>query len=130
MTVLNDAARRLLDGRNFATVATVNADGSPQTSVVWVKRDGDAIEFSAVSSRRKVRNVAADPRVSVCVFDLENPYHYVELRGSAELIDDPEKSLSRELSRKYLDEEPPPEPEAVKRVIVRVTPRKLVEFSA
>lgn len=130
MTVLNDAARRLLDGRNFATVATVNADGSPQTSVVWVKRDGDAIEFSAVSSRRKVRNVAADPRVSVCVFDLENPYHYVELRGSAELIDDPEKSLSRELSRKYLDEEPPPEPEAVKRVIVRVTPRKLIEFSA
>jgi predicted pyridoxine 5'-phosphate oxidase superfamily flavin-nucleotide-binding protein len=43
---LDEATRELLDGRNFATVATVNADGAPHTSVVWVARDGDTVVFS------------------------------------------------------------------------------------
>jgi hypothetical protein len=61
--------------------------------------------------------------------DLENPYHSFEFRGDAELIGDPGKTLSVDLWRKYLGEDPPPEPEDVMRVIVRLVPEKIVEFS-
>jgi len=50
--VLDETTRKLLDGKNFATVATVNPDGGPQASVVWILRDGDTVLFSAVASRR------------------------------------------------------------------------------
>lgn len=122
------AARSLLDQKTFATVATVNRDGSPQTSVVWVKRDGDALLFSALATRRKVRNLTRDARVSVSFFALEDPYHMFEVRGTAEVIDDPEKALSFELSHKYMGTDPEPEPADRKRVIVRITPERVIEF--
>jgi PPOX class probable F420-dependent enzyme len=78
---LNEYARSLVDARTFATVATINADGSPQTSVVWVRRDGDRILFSTTTGRLKGRNLARDPRVSVTLFPLDDPYHTVEVRA-------------------------------------------------
>jgi PPOX class probable F420-dependent enzyme len=76
------ATRELLDGRNFATVATLNPDGGPQTSVVWILRAGDTVMFSTTAARRKARNLARDPRISLTVFDTANPYHSVEIRGT------------------------------------------------
>jgi PPOX class probable F420-dependent enzyme len=130
MTTLDELSRTLLDGTNFATIATVNADGSPQTSVVWVKREGDAALISAISTRRKVRNITKDPRVSLTIFDTANPYTYAEIRGIAELEQDPEKALSHELSHKYVGQDPPPEPASVQRVIIRVRPSKVIRFAA
>jgi len=127
--MLDETTRKLLDGKNFATVATVNPDGGPQTSVVWILRDGDTVLFSAIATRRKVLNLTRDPRVSLTVFDTANPYQSVELRGTAELSGDPGKSLPRALSQKYLGEDPPPEPDEVVRLIVRVTPDKVNIFS-
>ena len=125
---LNEAARRLLDGRNFATVATINPDGGPQSSVVWVTREGDSVLFSVLARRRKARNLARDPRVSVTLFDLANPYESVEIRGTAELTEDTDKSLPVTLSRKYVGEDPPPDPEGETRLIVRVVPEKINKF--
>ncbi|HEX5293183.1 MAG TPA: PPOX class F420-dependent oxidoreductase [Streptosporangiaceae bacterium] len=122
--------RDLLDGRNFATVATLNRDGGPQTSVVWIARDGDTVLFSTTAGRLKARNLARDPRISVTVFDVANPYRSVDIRGTAELEQDPEKSLPRTLSHKYLGEDPPAEPADLVRLIVRVTPRKITGFAA
>lgn len=127
--VFNEETRKLLDGRNFATVATLNRDGGPQTSVVWIVREGDTVLFSTTAERQKARNLARDPRVSLTVFDTANPYRSIDIRGTVELIDDPEKSLPRELSQKYLGEDPPAEPEEVLRLIVRVTPQKVTGFS-
>jgi PPOX class probable F420-dependent enzyme len=127
---LNDAARRLLDGRNFATVATVGPDGHPHSSVVWIDRDGDTVVFTLTADKQKARNLARDSRVSVSVFDVENPYHFVEIRGTAELVEDPSRSLSKRLSQKYLGEPPPPEPPHIVRLIARITPNKINEFSA
>jgi PPOX class probable F420-dependent enzyme len=121
--------QKLLDAPNFATVATLNPDGSPQTSVVWIKGDSDQVLFSTTTSRRKARNLVRDPRISLSIFDLENPYYSVEIRGTAELIEDPDRTLSQELSQKYLSQDPPPEPSDVIRLIVRVTPHKILEFS-
>ncbi|MGW2596447.1 PPOX class F420-dependent oxidoreductase [Streptomyces klenkii] len=126
----NEEARKLLDGRNFATVATLNKDGAPQTSVVWIARDGDAVLFSTTAGRLKARNLARDPRVSLTVFDTENPYRSVDIRGTVELIEDREKSLPLKLSHKYLGEDPPAEPEETLRLIVRVTPHKITGFGA
>jgi PPOX class probable F420-dependent enzyme len=122
--------RDLLDGRNFATVATLNQDGGPQTSVVWIARDGDTVLFSTAAGRQKARNLARDPRVSVTVYDVANPYRSVDIRGTAELTEDPQKSLPRTLSHKYLGEDPPAEPADMLRLIVRVTPRKITGFAA
>src|SRR5258708_31279719 len=79
--VLSEAALRLLDGPDWAVLATVNSDGSPQTSVVWVGRDGGDLLFSTVEGRVKHRNMLRDPRVSVTVIDSSDPENYVELRG-------------------------------------------------
>jgi len=127
---MDDRTRQLVDGKNFAVVATLNPDGSPQTSVIWVGLDGDAVVFSARADRKKTRNLRRDPRVSVTVIDSDNPYQTVELRGTAEVIDDPERSLSFQLSHKYVGEDPPPEPPEVRRVIVRIVPEKVIGFSA
>jgi PPOX class probable F420-dependent enzyme len=130
MAPFDDATRALLDGRNFATVATLNPDGSPQSSVVWFKRDGDAVLFSTTARRRKAQNLARDPRISVCIYDLANPYRSVEIRGLAELIEDVGNDLPRELSQRYLGQDPPPEPGDLTRLIVRVRPTTITGFSA
>jgi PPOX class probable F420-dependent enzyme len=127
---LNDAARQLLDGRNFATVATLGPDGQPQSSVVWVDRDGDTVLFSVTADKQKARNLARDPRVSVSVFDIDNPYHSVEIRGTADLVEDPDKSVPERLSQKYLGQSPPPESPDIVRFVARVTPSRINEFNA
>ena len=79
---------RLLDGPNYAVLATINADGSPQTSAMWVGRDGDDLLMSTVEGRVKHRNMVRDPRVSVTVLDSADPEIYVELRGSVTMTSD------------------------------------------
>ena len=125
----DEATRNLLDGRNFATVATINPDGGPQTSVVWILREGDTVAFSTTAARRKALNLARDPRISLTVFETGNPYYSVEIRGTAEIVEDTGKSLPTALSRKYLGEDPPPEPDEVIRLIIRVTPERINTFS-
>jgi PPOX class probable F420-dependent enzyme len=126
---LDDTARHLVAGKNFGVLATVNPDGSPQTSVVWVGLDDDAVVISALASRRKVRNIGRDPRVSLTITDAQNPYQSVEIRGTADVTDDPERSLSFRLSHKYVGEDPPADPPGARRVIVRITPEKVINFA-
>jgi PPOX class probable F420-dependent enzyme len=126
----NEVTRGLLDGRNFATVATLNPDGGPHSSVVWVTREGDTVLFSVTTDKQKARNLARDPRVSVSIFDSENPYSSVEIRGTAELVEDTRRTLPNVLSNKYLGEDAPPDPDGVTRLVVRVIPEKITNFSA
>jgi PPOX class probable F420-dependent enzyme len=112
-----------------ATVATLNPDGEPQTSVVWILREGDTVMFSSTAERQKVRNLTRDPRISLTVLDTTNPYRTVEIRGTAELVEDRDCAVQREVSHKYLGEDSPPGPEGTVRVIVRVIPHKGRGFS-
>jgi PPOX class probable F420-dependent enzyme len=123
---LTDTARRLLDAKTFATVATLNPDGSPQTSIVWVKRDGDDVLFTTTRQRRKGRNLMRDPRISLTVLDPEDPYTHVEIRGRAELTDDPDNALGNELSHKYLGVDAPEDPAWAERIVVRVVAERVV----
>jgi PPOX class probable F420-dependent enzyme len=126
----DEDAQELLDAKNFAVVSTLLPRGGPQTSVVWVKRDGDTVLFTTTSHRQKARNIARDARVSLTVMDNGNPYRSLEIRGTAELIPDPDKRLSWELSHKYLGVDPPGESPDERRFIVRVVPDRVIAFSA
>ncbi|AUI62096.1 MULTISPECIES: PPOX class F420-dependent oxidoreductase [Amycolatopsis] len=117
---LPEPVRELVDGKNFATVATLDADGGPQTSVIWVGLDDGDLVFSATEDRLKVRNLRRDPRASVSITDAENPYRHTQLRGTVTITPDPGKTLPKTLSHKYLGQDPPPEGPEVERVIVRL----------
>ncbi len=78
---LSEKAKRLLSGKNFAFVATLNKDGSAQLTPTWVDTDGENVLVNTALGRMKAVNVARDPRVTVGVFDQSNPYEYVSIRG-------------------------------------------------
>jgi PPOX class probable F420-dependent enzyme len=120
---LNDATKDLLDGPHTAVLATANTDGRPQSSIIFVKRDGDTVVFSTIKGRLKTRNMARDPRVSLLV--LANGGRYVEIRGTVDITNDPDKVLLHEMYQRYMaGKTPPPEPDA-ERLIVRIRPEKL-----
>ncbi|QLY30131.1 PPOX class F420-dependent oxidoreductase [Nocardia huaxiensis] len=129
MAVFDDRVRELLDGKNFAVVATLDANGAPHTSVVWIGREDDTVVFSSTVGRKKVRNLIRDGRVSLTVWDAANPYHTVDVVGVAQIEPDPAKDLPKRLSHKYLEQDPPLEEAGVERVIVRVIPSKVTGFS-
>ncbi|MEV7093490.1 PPOX class F420-dependent oxidoreductase [Amycolatopsis sp. NPDC051045] len=122
---LSDDVRALIDGKNFATVATLDPDGGPQTSVIWIGLDDGDLVFSATEDRRKVRNLRRDPRVSVSITDAANPYRHTQLRGTVTITPDPGKTLPKTLSHKYLAQDPPAEGDDVERVVVRVKTEKI-----
>ena len=127
MTALPDKARAWLDGQAFVTLATVNADGSPQSTVHWVARDGDDILLSTVKGRRHARNLERDPRVSVLLIAPDNPYAYLEVRGAATLTEEGGRELIDDLAEKYRGVRPYPwdKPENV-RVVIRVPSEHVV----
>jgi len=127
---LNDEIRRLLDGRHFAVLATVNPDGGPQTSAMWVGRDGDDVLFSTVAGRRKHRNLERDPRASVTVLDSEDPYNYVELRGRATIEEDAGRAFDIVLSWKYDGHDPEPDPPGAVRLVLRIRVDKTTGYAA
>lgn len=124
---LSAKAKDLLDAKSFATIATLQPDGSPQLSVVWVKREGDDVLFSTVEGRRKHLNVARDPRVSVIINPPDAPYTYVELRGEATLTTEGGRELIDELSNKYVGKDYAFDGPDDVRVVVRIRPAKVVE---
>jgi PPOX class probable F420-dependent enzyme len=126
MATLPDRARELIDDVNFGVVATTNPDGSPQTSVLWIKRDGDDLLFCTVRGRRKERNMARDPRVSVTVLNAGDGYEYAEIRGTASITEEGGRELINDLSRKYVGSDFRVEPPEIVRVVVRVTPTHVV----
>ncbi|PWW65847.1 PPOX class F420-dependent oxidoreductase [Actinokineospora spheciospongiae] len=130
MAALSETARKIFDDHNYVVLATINPDGSPQTSVLWAKRDGDDILLSTVRGRKKARNLERDPRVSLTAYDRENPYSYVEIRGSVSLTDEGGRELIEELSQAYRGESYPEEPEGTVRVVVRLTPDRITGNSA
>ena len=126
----SDATLALLDGRNYAVLATVNADGSPQTSVMWVGRDGNDLLFSTVACRVKHRNMRRDPRVSVTVVDSADPENYVELRGRVSMTPDVGRALDTQLSWKYDGKDPGEDRPGAVRVVVRMAVEKAAGYAA
>ncbi|WP_419996054.1 PPOX class F420-dependent oxidoreductase [Streptomyces boninensis] len=128
--MLTEELKKLLDSPVFVTIATVQPDGSPQLSPVWVKRDGDDLLISTTRERRKELNLRRDPRVSVMLQPFDAPYTYAEIRGTATMTEDGGQELIDELAEKYTGksyvEWNPGSVDEAPRVVVRITPRKVV----
>ena len=127
---LSETALRLVNGRNYAVLATVNPDGSPQTSVLWVGRDGNDLLFSTVEGRVKHHNMVRDPRVSVTIIDSSDPENYVELRGRVSMTPDVGRRFDTELSWKYDGKDPGADRPGAVRVIVRMVVQKAAGYAA
>ncbi|MHA6618953.1 PPOX class F420-dependent oxidoreductase [Pseudonocardia sp. DLS-67] len=101
MAQLTDEVRTLFDDKNFAVLSTLEPDGAPHSTVVWVMRDGDELLFALPRSRRKTANLYRDPRASVVIFDPTSPYESVQVQGTSSIEDDPDGRLIDRLSHKY-----------------------------
>lgn len=103
---LNDAARDLIGKGANATLVTLNSDGSPQVSLVWVALqstpDGDELVTAHLAEHQKVRNVRNDPRVAVTIVAPEGPGQpmrpYLSVKGTARIVEGGAPELLKELN--------------------------------
>jgi PPOX class probable F420-dependent enzyme len=125
---LPDSVKPWFDSAEFATLATLLPDGRPHQSVVWIERDGDDLLVSTVKGRRKHLNLERDPRVSVLVYPRDNPYSYVEVRGTATMTEEGGRELIDRLNHAYTGSGRYTMDDGTDnvRVVVRITPDKVV----
>lgn len=100
MTVFPDSHCDLLEGQ-FASLATIGATGFPQVTEVWFLYDDGQLRLSLNTARVKTRNLRARPRCSLFLLDLENPYRYLEVRGTARTEPDDDYDFARKVGAKY-----------------------------
>jgi len=80
-TTLSPEAKSLIDRPNFAHLATLMPDGSPQSVPVWVGREGERLVICTGEGSLKAKNTRHDPRVALSIVDFDNPYEEVQIRG-------------------------------------------------
>lgn len=101
-----DSARALLEGPALAHLVTLNSDGSPQVSIVWVGLDGDEIVAAHMAEREKVRNIRRDPRVAISLeANTRNErglVEYLVVHGRARITDGGAAEILQQLAHVYL----------------------------
>jgi PPOX class probable F420-dependent enzyme len=116
----------LLDTPGVAALSTVGADGYPQVTAIWFRRDGERIVTSLTTDRQKFKNASRHPHVTLFVIDPHNPFRTLEVRGDLRSEPDPELATLREIVAHYgadFDSFPAPKDN---RVTVTITPRHVV----
>ena len=116
-------ARRILAGPHLAILSTINPDGSPQASVIFVKPDGDDLLFSTIKGRRKTANMQRDTRVSLLVHslpDADGEFTYAVMSGPVELTDDPGGAFHQVMYDLHMGGATPPAEPGAERLIVRL----------
>lgn len=124
---IDDSVIRLLTGKNFAFVATLMKDGTPQITPTWIDFDGNLILINTAEGRIKQKNVSRDSRVSISVVDHSNPYDMVTIRGK--VIEQTTKGADDhidKLAKRYLGlDSYPYRSSAEKRIILKVQPENV-----
>ena len=130
-SVIKDEIKALAQGKNFATISTLLPSGRIQTHVVWVDADDDHIVINTEVELRKFKNVQADPRVTVTIWDKKNPYFFAEVRGHVvEVVTGPQARANIDtLAQKYLGTDCPDELIHSERVLVKIAPDSQIVFS-
>jgi len=125
---LSAGAKRIIDKKNFAHVATIMPDGSPQVSPVWVYRDGDHVMISTGVKRQKTYNLKRDARIALSIADIDSPFPPVQIRGRViELITgEPAVQGFVDVTKKYTGNEPAQRPPAAERIVYRIEPDSVV----
>jgi PPOX class probable F420-dependent enzyme len=111
----------------FAQLATLNADGSPQVTPVWVDFDGAHVLINTAKGRVKAKNLAREPRVAIALSDPDNPYRYLGIQGKVvEMSEEGGDAHIDKMAKKYLGQDTYPyrKPGEV-RIIVKIAPDKV-----
>ncbi len=118
---------KLLKGKNFASIATLMKDGSPQVSITWIDYDGTDILVNTAEGRLKTNNAWRDSRVAIAVSEEGNPYNSVSIRGKVVEydIDKADEHIDK-LAKQYfgLDKYPRQSPNE-KRIILKIKPERV-----
>ncbi len=101
-TALTQAARDLVDRPIIATVATVDHQGRPQLTPVWIDRDGDQLVFNTAKGRAKQANLDRDPHVAVAVVDPDDAFNVLVVRGTVDATREGADTHVDQLAKKYL----------------------------
>jgi len=111
----------------FASLATLNPDGSPQVTPVWVDFDGTHVLVNTARGRVKHRNLERNPRVALSISDPENPYRYLGIQGRVtQMIDAGADAHIDRMAKKYLNKDKYPFRQAGEaRVLLKITPEKV-----
>lgn len=123
MAAIPEDYRDLFEKHTFAHLTTLDPDGQPHTTPVWIDYDesADRLMVNTERGRRKHRNVDRDPRVAVSMVDPDNPYRFLSISGE---VDDVTTENAREhidvLAQRYMDEEEYPNPIETERLILRI----------
>lgn len=128
MVDLPEIARKLLEEKNFAFLATLNKDGSPQVTPTWVDTDGKNVLINVATYRHKFKNVSRDPRVSVAVVDSKDPYKGVIISGKVASIEEGKEAEDHDdrLGIKYTGRKHNRKPNT-QRAILKIEPSKIIE---
>lgn len=124
MAAIEPAVRDLAGRANFATLSVLLSSGQPMTHVMWVDADEDHVLINTEVHRAKFRAVERDPRVTVTIWERDDPYSYAEIRGRVvETIRGQEARAHIDaLSRKYRGCDYDPAAITSERVILRIAP--------
>jgi PPOX class probable F420-dependent enzyme len=134
MSVLNEAARAAITGGNLAHMVTLNEDGSPQASVVWVGLDGDDVVSAHLGRYKKLRNVERDPRVTISM-EVDGPFEagglmkrHLVIEGIARVVEGGAPDLLRRLAEVYVGPGtgfPPPGTDPGAGFVLHVAPQRV-----
>lgn len=127
MASIPDEAKHLFENKDFAHVATLNADGWPQVSAVWIAADGDRIAINTVRGLLKARNIERDGRIGISIVAADNPYENLLIKGKVvEITTDGADEHIDQLTQRYMEEDTYPlrEP-GEERVIAWVEPQRV-----
>jgi len=125
---LNAKAVKLIEGKNFAFLATIMPDGAPHVAPVWIDHEGDTILVNTAMGRVKQKNVSIEPRVSLSVADQNNMYDKIVIHGRvvSQTLEGADAHIDK-LAKKYIgkDRYPWRAPEE-KRVILKIEPTRVL----
>ena len=126
MAQIPEEAYAVIDEPNLAHLATINPDGSPQVTPVWIDREGDTILFNTAKGRQKPKNLERDPRVSISVHNSENPYQPLTIQGRVqEMTEEGADAHIDALAKKYMGVDDYPNPIQSERVILKIAIDKI-----
>ncbi len=116
----------LLLGKNIANVATINPDGSPQVTPMWIDYDLNTNEIlvNTAKGRKKTRNMKVGSKVALSVLDSSNPYRYLGVQGDIiEVTQEGAEDHINKLAMKYMGKDKYPLPEGEIRLLIRIKPK-------
>jgi PPOX class probable F420-dependent enzyme len=124
MTNFPDSHQDLLEGQ-VASLATIGSDGFPQITEIWFLYEAGELKLSLNDARLKTRNLRKRPQCSLLLLDLQNPYRYLEVRGTAQIEPDDDYAFARRVGAKYDADLSQHDGPGESRVVVTIEPANL-----